>query len=335
MGVAMILAYTTPRFWSAMAIIAYAGVTNILLMTLYSVNNMPYSALGRRDDRRCRRARQAQFLSASSPSMSRSSSSADSPSRWLPSSASGHDRQHGWQMTMGLWAALCLVLFLITFAVSKERIQPKPEQKTSPKQDFADLFKNDPWKVMFCTTLLLFSLIALMGSAQYSYYNYYADKAAFLDWVQKLHLTAPALAQGAPAPGGLLEWMGYIVHGDRTNLANSNVSFVGYSVMSMLSERVVTVMVIFGSPFLASEVWQKGRHGGRLSRSPRWHTSGFYALKPTNITGMAIMTVLTSFVYAPTIPLLWAMFADMADSIRNGKIAATRRISFRDHWFCA
>jgi len=41
----MVLAYTTPHFGKP-AMIAYAFVTNILLMTLYSANNMPYSALG-------------------------------------------------------------------------------------------------------------------------------------------------------------------------------------------------------------------------------------------------------------------------------------------------
>jgi Na+/melibiose symporter-like transporter len=41
----MVLAYTTPNFAQPIKI-AYAFVTNILLMTLYSANNMPYSALG-------------------------------------------------------------------------------------------------------------------------------------------------------------------------------------------------------------------------------------------------------------------------------------------------
>ena len=45
-GVVMVLAYSTPTAWSAAAIIAYALVTNILLMTLYSANNRPYAALG-------------------------------------------------------------------------------------------------------------------------------------------------------------------------------------------------------------------------------------------------------------------------------------------------
>ena len=45
-AVVMVLAYTTPHGWSMGAMIAYAGITNTLLMTLYSMNNMPYSALG-------------------------------------------------------------------------------------------------------------------------------------------------------------------------------------------------------------------------------------------------------------------------------------------------
>ena len=44
-AVVMILAYTTPKGWSLGGLIAYAAITNGLLMTLYSMNNMPYSAL--------------------------------------------------------------------------------------------------------------------------------------------------------------------------------------------------------------------------------------------------------------------------------------------------
>src|SRR5215467_6446057 len=37
--VVMILAYTTPGGWSVTALIAYAGITNTLMMTIYSMNN--------------------------------------------------------------------------------------------------------------------------------------------------------------------------------------------------------------------------------------------------------------------------------------------------------
>src|SRR5208282_2890212 len=97
-----------------------------------------------------------------------------------------HDRQRGWQMTMGLWALLCLVLFLITFATSKERIQPPPAQKTSPWRDFGDLFTNSPWIVMFVMTLVHFAILSLRGGAYYNYYHYYADKTALFDWLQGL-----------------------------------------------------------------------------------------------------------------------------------------------------
>jgi glycoside/pentoside/hexuronide:cation symporter, GPH family len=43
-GVVMVVAYTTPNF-SAAGKIVYACVTNIMLMTLYSANNTPYSAM--------------------------------------------------------------------------------------------------------------------------------------------------------------------------------------------------------------------------------------------------------------------------------------------------
>lgn len=39
----------------------------------------------------------------------------------------------------------------------------------------------------------------------------------------------------------------------------------------------------------------------------------FYLLDSTNTTGMLFLTITGSMVYAPTIPLVWAMFADVAD----------------------
>ena len=45
-AVIMVLAYTTPKGWSMGSLIAYAAITNTLLMTIYSMNNMPYAALG-------------------------------------------------------------------------------------------------------------------------------------------------------------------------------------------------------------------------------------------------------------------------------------------------
>ena len=113
-AIVMFLAYFTPSLPSP-AMIAYAFVTNILLMTLYSANNMPYSALGavmtgdvieraKLNSFRFIAVNIAQFIVGGF-------------TLTLVAKFAGADqnKQRGWAVTMGIWAVLCLVLFLITF----------------------------------------------------------------------------------------------------------------------------------------------------------------------------------------------------------------------------
>ena len=37
----------------------------------------------------------------------------------------------GWQMTMGLWAMICIAFFVVTFLTTRERIKPDPKQGKS------------------------------------------------------------------------------------------------------------------------------------------------------------------------------------------------------------
>jgi glycoside/pentoside/hexuronide:cation symporter, GPH family len=309
-AVVMVLAYSTPKGWSAAAMIAYAAVTNILLMTLYSMNNMPYSALGgvmtgdvderaKLNSFRFIAVNAAQFIVGGFT---------------LPLVAKlsvGHDRQYGWQMTMTIWAVLCLVLFLITFASTRERIQPVNAAASSPKQDFTDLLKNSPWAIMFCMTLVHFAILSFRGGALYNYYHHYADKASLYDFMQKLGLTAPALAPGAAAPGGILEWLGYIVHGTRDKLDASNVADVANSIINMISTGV-TIVVILLSPPLAKRFGKKAIAVAGFALSTL-SALLFYALGPTDVAGMVALTIIGAVVYAPTIPLVWAIYADVAD----------------------
>eukprot|EP01035_Chromulina_nebulosa_P009329 gene9329-12595_t len=214
-------------------------------------------------------------------------------------------------MTMTLWAVVCFVFFLITFFTTRERIQPVSTAKSSPKQDFADLVKNSPWVVMFAMTLIHFAILSFRGGALYNYYHHYADKAALYDFVSSLGLTAPPLAPGAPAPGGLLEWLGYIVHADRANLAGSNVADVANSIINMLGTAVtITVIVLSGS--LAQRFGKKAVAVAGFALSTLG-SFAFYFLSPTNVTGMIALTLFIAICYAPTIPLVWAIYADVAD----------------------
>jgi Na+/melibiose symporter-like transporter len=319
-AIVMVLAYSTPNFASPV-MIAYAFITNILLMTLYSANNMPYSALGAvmtGDVNERAKLNSFRFVAVNAAQFIVGGFTLTLVAKFA---GAGNNRQYGWTMTMAIWAVVCLALFLFTFFTTKERIQPDPEQISTPKQDFGDLLKNNPWKVMFFMTLVHFSILSFRGGALYNYYHQYADKAALFDWLQWLGLTAPALAQGAAAPGGVLETLGWIVHGDCANLAASNVADVANSLINMMGTGI-TIIVILLSPPLARRFGKKAVAIIGFAFAAIF-SSSFYLLSPANIPGMVIVTALIAICYAPTIPLIWAIFADVADysEWKNGRRA--------------
>jgi GPH family glycoside/pentoside/hexuronide:cation symporter len=318
--IVMVLAYTTPNGWSMGAMIAYAVITNTMLMSIYSMNNMPYAALGgvmTGDVVERAKLNSFRFIAVNAAQFIVGGFTLPLVAKFAASHAGGAaavgiaDKQYGWQMTMTVWAVLCLILFLITFFTTKERIKPINQEKSSPKQDFVNLLKNNPWKVMFCMTLCHFCILSFRGGALYNYYVHYADRGAMFDWLHRLHLTAPPLAPGELATGLMDKWLGYIVHGNRSDLANSNVADVGYSIINMLGTGT-TIVVILLSPPLAKIFGKKAvaTTGFALACIG---TLAFYFVPPANINGMVALTLFVAICYAPTIPLIWAIYADVAD----------------------
>ena len=315
--IVMILAYTTPHGWSMAAMIAYAAITNTMLMTIYSMNNMPYAALGAvmtGDGVERAKLNSFRFIAVNAAQFIVGGFTLTLVAKFAAKHAAGAtvgiaDKQYGWSMTMTIWAVLCLVLFLITFGSTKERIKPINKEKSSPKQDFADLLKNNPWKVMWCWTLVHFAILSFRGGALYNYYHHYADKAAMFDWVQKLGLVAPAGATAAS--GGIMETLGLIVHPVGTDLAASNVADVFNSIVNMLGTGL-TIIVILLSPSLAKNFGKKAVAAGGFALATVGSLS-FYLLSPANTWGMLGITAFVAVAYAPTIPLTWAIFADVAD----------------------
>jgi glycoside/pentoside/hexuronide:cation symporter, GPH family len=314
--VVMVLAYTTPRGWNMAAMVAYAAITNTLLMSIYSMNNMPYAALGgvmTGDVQERAILSSYRFVAVNAAQFIVGGFTLPLVAKFAAKHAAGGttglaDKQYGWQMTMTLWAVLCLALFLITFLTTKERIKPPPQQKSSPKEDFLNLIKNNPWKIMWCWTLVHFAILTFRGGALYNYYFHYADKGAMFNWLNHLGLVA---APGAPASGGILEFLGYIVHVNGSDLAGSNVASVFYSILNMLNTATIILVILISAP-LAKRFGKKSVCAvGFALASIGW--LGFYFLSPTNVGGMIGLTEFTAIVYAPSIPLTWAIFADTAD----------------------
>jgi GPH family glycoside/pentoside/hexuronide:cation symporter len=205
----------------------------------------------------------------------------------------------GWQMTMGLWAIVCVVLFVITFLSTRERILPDPKQKSDPKQDFGALLKNGPWIAMFILTLAHFAMLAMRGGTMFYYFQYYVNQDKLFDLLQSLGLTG---AHG----NYVLNAFGLIVDAKRSNVAS-----VGFSLLNM-SSQFVTVVGVLCSTALSRRFGKKTVAIAGFSLTTVFMAS-FVLLPPEAIGTTFLMEYIRALTYAPTIPLIWAMFADVAD----------------------
>jgi glycoside/pentoside/hexuronide:cation symporter, GPH family len=315
-GIVLYLAYTVPGLEGG-ALVAYAVITNTLLMTLYSANNMPYSALGgvmSSDIQERAKLNSFRFIAVNAAQFIVQGFTLVWVSKFAGMPTADHpkgDLVHGWSMVYAIYAGLCVLCFIITFATTKERVKPVAAQKSSIKQDFGDLLKNSPWAVMFIMTMVHFGILAFRGGAEYQYYQHYADKQAMFEFIQPLGLTASALKPGEPAPGGILETLGYVVHADPGQAATSNVANAVYGLAGMIG-KVITILAIIFSPLLAKRFGKKFICAVGFALMIL-NSFAFYFLQPNQIGLMILLTITGSLFYAPTIPLVWAIFADVAD----------------------
>jgi glycoside/pentoside/hexuronide:cation symporter, GPH family len=262
-GIMGFLTFVTPDF-SDTGKLVYAYATYILLMMVYSANNLPYSALsgvmtgdlGERTSLSSYR-----FVFAMLAQLIIQGLALPMVSYFGQGSSA-----RGYQYTMGIFSTLAVLLFFITFSTTKERIQPDPAQKASVRQHYGDLMKNGPWVAMFVLTLILFITLAMRGSAVFYYFRYYVGTENY------------------------------------ENL------FSLFNVLGTTS----TIVGIFFSKGLAMRFGKRNVFIGGLAGTTLF-TALFVFLPPTAVTMIFAAEMLRQFVYGFTIPLLWAMMADVAD----------------------
>ena len=172
-GLIFWLVYLSPDFGQQAKLI-YAYLTYSLVMILYSANNTPYAALmgvmtpdvsERNNVARYRfvGALIGQFVIQALPLP-------------LVAKLGGGNSARGWAMTMGIFGGLIVLLNLITFANTRERVQPDPRQKSSLRADLKNVFTCGPWIVMFVLTLLIFTMLVVRGSSSNYFFAYYLDQ---------------------------------------------------------------------------------------------------------------------------------------------------------------
>lgn len=150
--------------------LVYAYITYTLVMLAYTAINVPYSALLAvispvAEERT--KATQFRFVFASLGTLC-VGAFATPLVNWL----GGDDEVLGFRLTIILFAVLSVLIFWITFATTRERVQP-PRHESSIGEDFSALLKNVSWIILVLTGILIVvGLIARFASIVY-YLKYY------------------------------------------------------------------------------------------------------------------------------------------------------------------
>ncbi len=301
-GLVFWLVYRTPDLGPGERL-AYAGVTYILVMMLYSANNTPYSALmgvmtsdaGERTSISTYRfvaAMIGQFLiqALTLPLVDKL----------------GHgDSARGWSMTMGIFGAVMVVLYLVTFFTTRERVLPDPRQKSSLRDDLVDVFTCGPWVMMFLLTLFVFTALVLRGSSMNYYFAYYLDQPQLRVFLS--HVGLSSMGEGE------LSWwksalnaLGLIAKPDGSNSASVALSFF------LMAGNLVQIAGILVSKPLSDRFGKKAVFIAGMSLSTVV-TALIIAVPPASINLLFVLSMLWPLGWGPTVPLLWVMIADVAD----------------------
>jgi Na+/melibiose symporter-like transporter len=287
LGVVALLAFTTPAFsYKGKAI--YAVVTYTLLLLLYAANNLPYSALsgvitGDMKERNSMSAYRfvavmfAQFFVQVF---------------MLPiiEAAGGGDKAIGIEKVMTWLAVIGTVMMIITFLTTRERIVPKPEQKSSLKEDLGDLFKNRPWVIMLTLTALVFITLAMKGGAYVYYFKNYVDKERLTEFI------SPIL---------------HFLSGVGINFFGEDPVSAGFGLFNA-GGIIFMIVGITLSKRLADKYGKRDVFGVTLFISTLFIIF-FYFFTAKSVELMFASQILHGFFYGITIPILWAMIADVAD----------------------
>ena len=287
LGVIALLAFSTPDF-SYKGKLIYAVVTYSLLLLLYAANNLPYGALsgvitGDMKERNSMSAYRfvavmfAQFFVQ--------------VFMYSIIISAGHgDKAVGIEKVMTWLAIIGTVMLIITFLTTKERIVPKPEQNASLKQDLSDLFKNKPWVIMLTLTTLVFITLAMKGGAYVYYFENYVDKEKLTTFI------SPIL--NAFTSAGI-------------NFFGEDPVSAGFGLFNA-GGIIFMIVGITISKWLADKYGKRDVFGIGLFISTLFILL-FYFFPPKSVGLMYGSQILHGLSYGITIPLLWAMIADVAD----------------------
>ena len=291
-GIIGFLAFTTPDFGENGKII-YAYITYILLMLVYSANNVPYAALSgviTGDMAQRNSIASVRFIVVTLATLAIQGFALPMVNHF----GQGNSAK-GYQITMGIFCVLAVLFFIITFLTTKERIKPVTKEQTPLKQDIMDLLKNRPWLIMFLVFIMMFIFLGIRNSMLLYFFKYYLDKESMVSLLEVLN----------KGLFGLIDKLGMI--GSGADIAGNT-----FSLINILSQLITIIGLTVSRP-LANKFGKRDVFRYGLILCVIFAVS-FIFISPEAIVLTLILQLLFQFMWGvAAMSLPWAMMADVAD----------------------
>ncbi|HEY9262898.1 MFS transporter [Chitinophaga sp.] len=284
-GVIGVLTFTTPGYGASGKLI-YAYITYSAMMMIYSLINVPYaSLLGVISSDGKERNTLASFRMAFAFGGSFIALALIEPlvNFFSKTSTGVMNLQRGWQLGVAVIAVICVTLFLLCFAWVKERVQAIKEDPAALKDDIRDLCKNRPWWILLGAGIAALIFNSIRDGATLYYFKYYIQNVEAFT-LGSMHITYSTL---------------YLMVGQGANILG----------------------VILASP-AGNKIGKKNTYLGAMLIASVFSIL-FYWLGKGQLALIFIFQFLISVCAGIIFPLLWSMYADIADysEWKNGRRA--------------
>jgi glycoside/pentoside/hexuronide:cation symporter, GPH family len=287
--IAAVLMFTTPDFGPTGKIL-WAWLTYNLVMTLYTLVNIPYTALlGTISPDVRERSSVSTYKFACAFSAGIIVSQTFMP---LTKALADGDPTRGWQRAFMVISAIALPFFLLCFFGTRERVHSIAKQKTPIKQDLADLLRNRPWLILVGLTLAWVFYVAVRATVTNHYLKYFS--------------VAQAATIEVNFPFGSFLW-DFETLQRWYQTSDQVASLIGVLIVGLFVKRMdkrLNFLVWFGLSVLFT-IWA-------------------YFLRPDQVELLMFTNAMRALTAAPLCVLIWAFYADAAEysEWRNHRQAA-------------
>ncbi len=187
------------------------------------------------------------------------------------------DYKKGTQKAVMIIAVVAIIFFLLTFSWTKERVKPIHEEKTSVKNDLKDLIKNGPWFILLGAGVSALIFNSIRDGAAIYYFRYFIQKEDAVD-INLLGFSLPIALSTI-----------FLVIGQAANI-------VGVIIAKPISDKIGKRHTFLMAMVLASVF-----------------SLIFYFFDRSSVAMIFVFQFMISVCAGSIFPLLWSMYADIAD----------------------